>query len=613
MRIKSVHIQGMHNVEDKTYQLSNAAYFYGENGAGKSTVLQAIQLALLGYIPGYNKTKEGIFRHANCSKMVVELTLDDDTTIMRSWQRKGRDIVTESSVDDTSDLLGSIELPILNFSEFAGMTANKLKDWFINFLPDADTAIDWYERLHNAVAGTELTTESNSYLDEIEAYANTLSGASIQMVRDLNAHLKEQASFKKGELSRIQSTIQSLVMYADCDNSISIEDLKQRNLDLQKQRDALMRSVTEIKSKDNLITELKSLDSKIDQILDGKSKEDINSEIADMTNKIKDYDTQITQLSMNHINLVEKQNSMNEFVSGNGTCPYTKTICDAIQQQVDSYKLQLADITDQMDNLSNAIQKIRAERHSVAMNYKKLNTKLTDVEKLSDTRDMLVTQIGDIHTSEAAVGALSTIESTIDELNNQMRYNSDLIAKLTANRLYDSTIDKITAEKYQTEQEIDILKKLVKLTDVNGMQSELATVPFTSFAEGITKHLQGLYHDTDTSAAFYITEKANSFSFGVIRSGTYVQYDLLSSGEKCLFTFAMLMGIVEQSNAKLHMLMIDDMLDHLDDSKVANVFDYIYSQDAVQIILAGVKPCISKHHDNIVITVIPEGLNKCLN
>ena len=51
MRIKSVHIQGMHNVEDKTYQLSNATYFYGENGAGKSTVLQAIQLALLGYIP----------------------------------------------------------------------------------------------------------------------------------------------------------------------------------------------------------------------------------------------------------------------------------------------------------------------------------------------------------------------------------------------------------------------------------------------------------------------------------------------------------------------------------------------------------------------------------
>ena len=40
MRIKSIHIQGMHNVEDKTYQLSNAAYFYGENGAGKSTVLQ---------------------------------------------------------------------------------------------------------------------------------------------------------------------------------------------------------------------------------------------------------------------------------------------------------------------------------------------------------------------------------------------------------------------------------------------------------------------------------------------------------------------------------------------------------------------------------------------
>ena len=195
MRIKSVHIQGMHNVEDKTYHLSNATYFYGENGAGKSTVLQAIQLALLGYIPGYNKTKEGIFRHANCSKMVVELTLDDDTTIMRSWQRKGRDIVTESSVDDTSDLLGSIELPISNFSEFTSMTANKLKDWFISFLPDADKAIDWYECMHMAVTDMKLTADSNNYLNDIETYANTLSGSSVQIVRDLNTYLKGQVSF----------------------------------------------------------------------------------------------------------------------------------------------------------------------------------------------------------------------------------------------------------------------------------------------------------------------------------------------------------------------------------------------------------------------------------
>lgn len=603
MKIKSVHIQGMHNVEDKTYHLSNATYFYGENGAGKSTVLQAIQLALLGYIPGYNKTKEGIFRHANCSKMVVELTLDDDTTIMRSWQRKGKEIITMSSVDDTSKFLGGIELPILNFSEFTSMTANKLKDWFISFLPDADKAIDWYECMHRAVTGMKLTADSNNYLNDIETYANTLSGSSVQIVRDLNTYLKEQVSFKKGEHSRIQSTIQSLILYSDCDNSISIEDLKQRNLDLQKQRDALMKSVAELKSKSKQIDELKSVNSRIDQILDGISKEDIDSKLTDMINAIKSYDNQLTRLSVDHLTLIEKETQISEIVSGNGVCPYTKTVCSSIQQQIDRYKLQLNDITDQIDNLDNTTQKIHDEKNSVTCAYRELDAKRTTIEKLLSTRDILIAQIGDLYTSEVTVDVLGTIEPTIDKLNNQMRHNSDLIAKLTANQLYYATIDKITIEKYQIEQELEILKKLVKLTDVNGLQSELAIAPFRSFAECITKHLNGLCHTESMDAEFYITEKANSFSFGINRSGTYISYELLSSGEKCIFALALLLGITELSNAKLHMLMIDDMLDHLDDTKVSNVFDYLNHQNSVQVILAGVKPYIGEHADNIVITI----------
>ena len=65
MKVKSVGISGMHNVTKQTYNFDNVNYLYGLNGAGKSTILQAIQLGILGYIPGTAKRPADIFKHAN--------------------------------------------------------------------------------------------------------------------------------------------------------------------------------------------------------------------------------------------------------------------------------------------------------------------------------------------------------------------------------------------------------------------------------------------------------------------------------------------------------------------------------------------------------------------
>ena len=57
MKIKSVYIDGLHTVHDKTYTFEDITYLHGRNGAGKSTILNAIQFALLGYIPGHQRQR----------------------------------------------------------------------------------------------------------------------------------------------------------------------------------------------------------------------------------------------------------------------------------------------------------------------------------------------------------------------------------------------------------------------------------------------------------------------------------------------------------------------------------------------------------------------------
>lgn len=97
-----------------------------------------------------------IFKHSDGRAMSVELTVDDDSkpiTITRTWEKKGKDIVANSSISpavyDTKGIVGSLELPVFNFNEFVGMTANKLKEWFMNFLPAVDAEIDWDYELSN--------------------------------------------------------------------------------------------------------------------------------------------------------------------------------------------------------------------------------------------------------------------------------------------------------------------------------------------------------------------------------------------------------------------------------------------------------------------------------
>lgn len=234
MTIKNVSIKGMHKVNTKTYTLQEFTYLYGKNGAGKSTVMNAIQLALLGYIPGTNKSKEAIMTHANGDMLEVTLVMMDKSgqniSISRRWERKGKEI--EATVEtnpegiETDSIIGDLKLPILDFNEFMSMTANKLKDWFIDFLPDVDATSNWYDILRDSVADDILLEGDKEFIFETANIADGMKSNGIQKVRKFNEYLKEQQSAKKAETDRLQKTVQSLVYYDDCDTETDIDTVK---------------------------------------------------------------------------------------------------------------------------------------------------------------------------------------------------------------------------------------------------------------------------------------------------------------------------------------------------------------------------------------------------
>ena len=98
MKLVGVNIDGLHNTSMNKYCFRpDVNFLTGKNGSGKSTILQAIQLALLGYIPGTAKTKSSILSHSFHNSITVELRLSDyqtnqDITVRRSFIKTGKNI-----------------------------------------------------------------------------------------------------------------------------------------------------------------------------------------------------------------------------------------------------------------------------------------------------------------------------------------------------------------------------------------------------------------------------------------------------------------------------------------------------------------------------------------
>jgi DNA repair exonuclease SbcCD ATPase subunit len=228
-----------------------------------------------------------------------------------------------------------------------------------------------------------------------------------------------------------------------------------------------------------------------------------------------------------------------------------------------------------------------------------MSTKLDQMYGAANQIDKLSATIYQDALSEDA----SRYDSEIEKSKKHIEELRTKLSHIEANMRYEELTDKLTNEKYRLEQNIEILKAWIKLTDVNGMQSEIMKLPFTNLASDITNNLQALFATDTIAAAFNIEEKANSFSFGVKRNGQYIEYDMLSSGEKCLYTLALTMSLVEMSNAELKMLLVDDLLDHLDSLKIKQVFETLYNCTSIQIILAGVQKSTHLDSDSFVINI----------
>ena len=590
MKIKSVYIDGLHNAVNKTYEFGDIVYIFGHNGAGKSTILQAIQFALLGYIPGTNKTKEAILRHSPKGKIEVKVTLIDDlgkVIVQRNINKNGNFKTVTPEIYDIDSVIKDLELPIFNFNEFVGQTANKLKEYFIkNILPTVDDVLDWEKILSDSIADLNLDNKG-----EIIKYGISLVPAIddtnkiLDQVIQANVKFKEEQSFNKSEIQRLQNTIDSLIYYDDYVGPTNVDILNAELLSLNAIRDQVLRYESAKQSLEANKTKLDSLKDRVVTLggdegyryLVDTSLPAEKAEREELIGNIERCKTKYAQLKSSY-------DADAKIIDSKGICPYTQKSCESLLSQTEELaannELRNLDILE----LQGTISKLDHEKDEYDRNIR-------NTEALISEYDMLYGQISALEQSLSVLPDKPNTDKTLIEINAEIDRLTEDKSKLQANLRYNATIEDLTRMKYAAELRNEAIALWVKKTDTNGLQTELMQEPFNELANTMTDYIRQMYNNNSLTAHFNVESKANSFSFGLIRDRVYIPYDMLSSGEKCLYTLSLMICIVRANASPLKIMLCDDMFDHLDSVAIESTFAALKQVSDIQFIFAGVKSC----------------------
>lgn len=593
MKIKSVEIWGMHNVLHKKYDFKNVNYFYGKNGSGKTTVLQAVQLALLGYIPGTNKKAQDIFTHSCAPEMKVSLVFDNGHTISRSYKKNGQSVKSETKCIpdgfDPSEIVKDLELPVFNFSSFLTMSPNAMKDWFIKFLPSSENEVNWKEVLE----GVEVSYVNDSLYEDVLNYASGLT-PDIEGVIKLNEYMKALLSFKQAEQKRYQSTFSSLVYYQDYDGPKNENEITDKIASLRLTKQKYLNDVSAYNSQqytERCLSEYSDLSDEINNDDDFIS---CQSSVHDLENKLREIDSKKFEIEREINSKRHEYDEVNKVASTGGICSYTNEVCSSIQPMINGMKERAVRLKEIISNLKIQLDSISYSRMSVCKTLNETKQKLSAIIKRYDERDTILKSYNPVSKPE---------DLDVSFIDNEIARLEECIVQLRANLQYDRISENVSREKMVMEQDIDTLKNWINATGPNGIQASLSEKPFHDMEIILNNFLHKMY-DQNISFKFILDSKNNSFGFGIIRDRRFIKFDTLSSGEKCIVSIILATGLIKCNDSKIHLMLVDDVLDHLDDEKADMFFSTLAKIEDTQFILAGVKKCSVNNSDNFKITEI---------
>ena len=505
MKLISAKIQGFRGINEQ-HEVEfgpNITILYGQNGQGKTSILQSIEWAMTGELPEFHSiTKEDaiVNSYTQRSNAIVSLVLNDskDNLVLKRVRKKStssRKTKTNTSIELEKNGQ-SIPNPELALQNFIGISDNTSKNYYIK--QDSIRAIinEKPEEQSRGIEHVLGTAEIRQFIDalnkeKIVAKIKKQLTTVIESLESVNAeqefNLMEQAVEKKEKLLKLDFS----------ESELTIEDAQKKTeyftIELKKISEKITDNIPEFSIGVNL-EELEESLSDLKQTIDNVDKQ--RQENFETKNKEK------ISISENLVKFQILQKTLSK--SGDLDMSKQKEIQKQIQTDLDIVKSKVDEITDNEDELISINQKIKeeingfkifdtqlnkqkekdpkkleSELETVDKETSKLNEKIEQNRKILDKCDEVIEDLYEIIESLKSIkqGDISELEKNISKLKEEIITLGDKQDEYTIkNEKFSTQITELTSKKAElknirAEKEI-ITHRIKKSNEMYGDEKQ---------------------------------------------------------------------------------------------------------------------------------------------
>ena len=328
-------IKGQNTVQE----LTGKDIIIGSNGIGKTTRLQALGIALLGYVPGKGKKSEDTFKLSNSDSMAVGLNTDD-FSFTREFKKKvtkNKDGSTKESISQSLNVspskgeskitekearilaeLGNLPV-MLDFNEFLSLSDGKRREFIYNlagFNSEEWTKDKVRVYLEDRLLTAELEINNQEQYELMKAILEE-SLKEYPEKYDITAGLQSMIDWTKVKLSywndekkRAQAAVQKI---GELKNKLNDTDrnLKANKEELEKLQQELVKVEKQISEDTQKKKNIDNRLAKIEELKKSMKDEDLKEcsiNAIETENKIKELKAKIKQVDNSEkIKQIEKE------------------------------------------------------------------------------------------------------------------------------------------------------------------------------------------------------------------------------------------------------------------------------------------------------------------
>lgn len=557
----------MENIKGQnvTQDLTGKDIIVGSNGVGKTTRIQALGIAMTGYVPGQGKKADETFKLSSSDSMVVGLNTDD-FSFRREFKKKvtnKKDGSTQETISQNLNVSPSKSenkitekearilselgcLPVmLDFNEFLSLSDSKRREFIYNlagFKSEEWTRDKVREYLENKLLSPELE-ENNS--EQFELMKSIIEEALVEypVNYDITAGLQSMIDWTKAKLSfwndekkKSQAAVQKLgelkrqLSETDRNLKANKEELeklqnelvkveKQISEDTQKKKNIDLRLAKIEELKNNITSEeLKECAIKIDET--EKKIADLKSQLKEVDNskKIKDIEEEIIKLQNETDPILKDRDEVHT------NQIEIKTKIDVNQKTLERVKSVTAtcvldkkiacnkDFSKFIEFTENQIKALNTQNAVLTETFKELDTKLNALNEkysnLNTNKEALRKEEVEASRKNNLITAdINKFENLLNQAKNFDNLRAERVARLK------EELSKLQNEPVDPIAPIDILQKQAESIRAN-ISTLKAKIDEQEKAKTTLSNLQASMIDSKTAEYNYTNFKSLDETLG---------------------------------------------------------------------------------------------------